>query len=331
MARLDLRAGVQTLSILHWIPFYVLLGATSILLGPYILLFTDYWMLSVLGLVWFCYDWKTHSQGGRRSRWIRSWSLWKCFRDYFPIRLVKTHDLDPGPNYLIANHPHGIFSYGVYCNFATEATGFSRLFPGITPSLATLEGIFWIPLVREYVMAKGVCPVSRSAIMHLLTRNGPGNAVVIVVGGASEALLCRPGAASIILSRRKGFVRLALCSGAHLVPSYSFGENNSHEQELYSEKSQFGYWVQRAFKELLGLSLCVFHGRGFTRRSWGLLPFNRPITTVVGEPLPLPKVENPSQEMVDHYHGLYVAALRRLFDRHKAQYGDSDAQELTIL
>lgn len=68
---------------------------------------------------------------------------------------MKTHDLSPKHNYIIAFHPHGIFSYGAFANFATEGTGFSRIFPSITPSLATLEGIFWIPFVRDYVMSMG--------------------------------------------------------------------------------------------------------------------------------------------------------------------------------
>jgi diacylglycerol O-acyltransferase 2-like protein 6 len=68
---------------------------------------------------------------------------------------VKTHDLSPERNYLIINHPHGILSNGAYINFATEATGFAQLFPSITPFLATLEGVFWIPVVREYVMSVG--------------------------------------------------------------------------------------------------------------------------------------------------------------------------------
>lgn len=68
---------------------------------------------------------------------------------------MKTCDLSPKHNYIIANHPHGVVSYGVFINFATEATGFARIFPGITPSVGTLEGIFWIPIVREYVMSMG--------------------------------------------------------------------------------------------------------------------------------------------------------------------------------
>lgn len=68
---------------------------------------------------------------------------------------MKTHDLSPKHNYIILSHPHGILSYGAFINFATESTGFSRVFPSITPFLATLEGIFWIPFVRDYLMSLG--------------------------------------------------------------------------------------------------------------------------------------------------------------------------------
>ena len=55
--------------------------------------------------------------------------------------------------------------------------------------------------------------MNRNSIDYLLTCNGTGNAVVIVVGGAAESLECAPGKNSVTLSRRKGFVRLALEKG----------------------------------------------------------------------------------------------------------------------
>uniref|UniRef100_A0A8C6QV65 Acyltransferase n=1 Tax=Nannospalax galili TaxID=1026970 RepID=A0A8C6QV65_NANGA len=313
-SQLDLHEGLRTLSVLQWIPVYIFLGAIPIFLGPYLLVFSNLWPLTVLTLAWLAYDWNTHSQDGRRSAWVRNWTLWKYFQNYFPIKLV-THDLSPKHNYIIINHPHGIFSLGTFINFATEATGFSRIFPSITPFLATLEHVFWIPIVQEYVMSMGVCPVSELALKHKLTQRGSGNAVIIVVGGASEALLCHPGASTLCLKSSKGFVKLALKTGAYLVPSYSFGENEVYNQETFPE----------------GLNFCTFHGRGLTRGSWGFLPFNQPITTIVGEPLPVPKINNPSKETVGKYLALYINALCKLFDQHKAKYGLSETQELTIV
>ncbi|XP_052027904.1 diacylglycerol O-acyltransferase 2-like protein 6 [Apodemus sylvaticus] len=331
---LDLQESLRTLSVLQWIPVYVILGALSILGIPYLLLFTSFWPLSVLFLAWFGYDWNTHSQDGRRSAWVRNWSLWKYFQSYFPVKLVKTHDLSPKHNYIILSHPHGILSYGAFINFGTEATGFSRVFSSITPFLATLEGIFWIPFVRDYVMSMGICPVSESALMYKLTQQGSGNAVIIVPGGASESLLCRPGVSTVLLKKRQGFVKLALKTGAYLVPSYSFGENEAYNQETFPEGTWLRFFqknFQKIGKRILGINFCTFHGRGLTRGSWGFLPFNHPITTVVGEPLPVPKILNPDKDTVAKYFELYISALRKLFDQHKAEYGFSKTQELTII
>jgi 1-acyl-sn-glycerol-3-phosphate acyltransferase len=43
----------------------------------------------------------------------------------------------------------------------------------------------------------------------------------------------------IYIKKRKGFVHLALQSGAHLVPVYSFGENDSYGQVRQGE---WGFW-----------------------------------------------------------------------------------------
>lgn len=45
----------------------------------------------------------------------------------------------------------------------------------------------------------------------------------------------------------------------------------------------------------------------------------------------MPKIENPSQETVAKYHVLYIDALRKLYDQHKAKFGISETQELVIV
>lgn len=62
-----------------------------------------------------------------------------------------------------------------------------------------------------------------------------------------------------------------------------------------------------------------------------LFSFPFPFSLAVGEPLPLPKIENPSREIVAKYHTLYVDALRKLFDQHKTKFGISETQELVIV
>lgn len=71
------------------------------------------------------------------------------------LQLIKTHNLLPSRNYIFGYHPHGIFCFGAFCNFGTEATGFTKKFPGIKPSLATLAGNFRMPVLRDYLMSGG--------------------------------------------------------------------------------------------------------------------------------------------------------------------------------
>ncbi|KYO38391.1 diacylglycerol O-acyltransferase 2 [Alligator mississippiensis] len=326
----DVRACLQLLSVLQWVLSFLFMGIISLLLLIY-LVFTSFWPISALYLVWLIFDWDTPERGGRRFAWLRKWAVWRHFRDYFPIQLVKTHDLHPSQNYIIGSHPHGILCVGAFCNFITGSTGFFEKYPGIRSFLATLSGNFRMPFFREYLMSGGLCPVTRQAIGYLLSRNGTGNAVAIVIGGAAESLSCQPGVTTLILKNRKGFVRMALQHGAHLVPSFSFGENELFRQVVFKE----GSWMrnlQERCRKLLGFAPCLFYGRGLTSiHSRGFLPFPRPITTVVGEPMTVPKIEDPSHETVDLYHGMYIRSLLKLFNEHKAKYGLSETDELRIL
>lgn len=51
----------------------------------------------------------------------------------------------------------------------------------------------------------------------LFTRQGVGNAVTLVVGGAHEALEARPGSLILTLAQRKGFARLAMEHGSVII------------------------------------------------------------------------------------------------------------------
>ncbi|XP_048476144.1 diacylglycerol O-acyltransferase 2-like [Rhincodon typus] len=210
--RMMLRRLLETLSVFQWVLTFLLLGVFGSLLTVYLLL-TRFWPIAALYLAWLTIDNNTPERGGRRSQWVRSWAVWRYMRDYFPVSIVKMAELDPKRNYVFGSHPHGIMCVGAFCNFCTEATGFSRVFPGITPHLATLSGLFCLPILRDYLLSGGGCSVSKSSLGHILSQRGMGNAVVIVVGGAAESMAGAPGVHSVLLKNRKGFVRLALTHG----------------------------------------------------------------------------------------------------------------------
>uniref|UniRef100_A0A8C3C911 Monoacylglycerol O-acyltransferase 3 n=1 Tax=Cairina moschata TaxID=8855 RepID=A0A8C3C911_CAIMO len=113
------------------------------------------WAPALLYGAWLVVDRKTPCRGGRRSAWVRGWTLWHHFRDYFPISLVRTAELDPRRNYVFGFHPHGVLAAGAFANFCTEATGFGVLFPGLRPHLLTLPCWFRLPLLRDYMLSGG--------------------------------------------------------------------------------------------------------------------------------------------------------------------------------
>ncbi|XP_058536468.1 2-acylglycerol O-acyltransferase 3-like [Ochotona princeps] len=311
---------LEALGALHYVLSFLFLGpCASILL--FLLLFTRLWSLTVLYLMWLYVDRDTPSQGGRRWKWLRTRKVWKLQRHYFPIKLVKTAELHPDQNYVLGSHPHGIMCTGVFCNFLTESNNFSQHFSGIQPWLATLAGLFYLPVFRDYMMALGLRPVSRHSLDFVLSQPQPGQAVVIVTGGAQESLYTTPGQHCLALKRHKGFVRLALRHGVSLVPTYSFGENDIFNTKTFAEGS-WQYLCQVIFKKITGIPPSFFWGRSlFSPNSWGLLPFSTPITTVVGAPIPMPQLCTPTEEQVDHYHRLYMEALERLFEEHKESCG----------
>ncbi|XP_007518045.2 2-acylglycerol O-acyltransferase 3 [Erinaceus europaeus] len=321
---------LEALSSYQFVLTFLFMGLSCSLLILW-LLFTSLWLLSVLYLAWLFLDWDTPHQAGRRSQWVRNWPIWRHLRDYYPIKLVKTAELPPDRNYVLAAHPHGIMCTGVACNFCTESNGFSQHFPGLRPYLATLASLFHLPVYRDYLLALGMCPVSRQSLEAILAQAQQGQAVVILVGGAHESLYARPGEHCLKLRGRKGFVRLALRNGASLVPVYSFGENDVFRLKAFPEGS-WQHRCQTAFKNFLGFAPCLFWGQSiFSNRAWGLLPFASPITTVVGSPISVPQRANPSQEEVDHYHRLYMEALERLFEEHKQDCGVPEATHLTFI
>ncbi|XP_024866541.1 2-acylglycerol O-acyltransferase 3b isoform X1 [Kryptolebias marmoratus] len=315
---------IEALSVLQWVLSFLFLGVACLILMVY-LMFTSWWPLAILYFMWLVIDWYTPEKGGRRTTFVRKWKVWEHFKDYFPIKLVKTAELSPNKNYIFGIHPHGIMSAGGFACFSTESCGFAEAFPGVKPTLAILAGLFKLPLFREYLMSAGLCPVSKASLIHLLSKNGKGNAVVIVVGGAAESLSSSPGVNTVVMKQRKGFIRVALEFGADLVPVYSFGENELFRQVVFSEGS-LGRRLQDLFKKLMGFAPCLFIGERFA-----LLPYRTPVTTVVGSPISVPKLVLPTEEDVDHYHRLYMEVLTKLFHEHKVSCGLSENHELRII
>ncbi|XP_070605653.1 LOW QUALITY PROTEIN: 2-acylglycerol O-acyltransferase 2-A-like [Erythrolamprus reginae] len=326
---IPLQRRLQTASVLQWV--FSFLGLAQCCIAVFILLFfTRFWLISTLYALWWAFDWDTPSRGGRRLCCVRNCTLWRYMRDYFPITLVKTVDLEPSKNYVFGFHPHGIMVAGAFINFCTEATGFSKLFPGLKPHMMMLNLWFRAPFFRDYLMSGGIIPSDKESASFVLRKKGGGNVVVIAVGGAQEALDARPGAYTLLLENRKGFVRLAIENGTSLVPMFSFGENELFDQ-VENPKGSWLRWTQERLQKVMGVSLPLFHARGIFQYTFGFIPYRKPIYTVVGKPLPVVKKLNPSQDEVDELHKRYLEALCKLFEDNKLNYNVPEDTHLSFI
>ncbi|EPB68262.1 diacylglycerol acyltransferase [Ancylostoma ceylanicum] len=250
------------------------------------------------------------------------------YANYFPVKLHKTEELNPNENYLIGSHPHGIISMAAFVNFATNGTGILEMFPHIEFHLCTLVGQFYTPFRREWGLLHGMIDCSRESLTHVLSGK-KGKACVLVVGGAEEALDAHPGHHILTIYRRKGFIRLALETGANLIPCYSFGENDLFKQ-ADNPKGSTIRMIQTTLKNVLGISPPIFHGRGVFNYNFGLLPFRKPINTVLGAPIKVTKVTNPTQEQIDELHKTYIMKLQELFESNKTKYGVPAQAQLVL-
>ncbi|KAH7326741.1 diacylglycerol acyltransferase-domain-containing protein [Stachybotrys elegans] len=272
-----------------------------------------------------------------RSEYLRSLPLWTLMAGYFPAKLHKTHDLSSKRKYIFGYHPHGIISHGAWLAFATNALGFREKFPGITPSLLTLDNNFRLPFHRDWILAMGVRSVSKESIWNTLTKGGPNNdgtgrSVTIVVGGARESLEAQPGTLKLILKGRKGFVKMALRTGADLVPVVAFGENDVYDQ-LSPKTHPLVHRIQMFVLKVFKFTLPAIHGRGLLNYDVGLMPYRRPINIVIGRPIEVNKAAGmqPTQEEIDKLHAEYVREVELIWEAYKDQFATTRTSEMQIM
>ncbi|KAL4811566.1 diacylglycerol acyltransferase-domain-containing protein [Aspergillus unguis] len=273
-----------------------------------------------------------------RSEFLRSLPIWSLYASYFPAKLHRSEPLLPTRKYIFGYHPHGIISLGAFAAFCTEALGFSKLFPKITNTLLTLDSNFRIPFYREYALSMGLASVSRESCENLLTKGGVdgegmGRAITIVVGGARESLNASPGSLRLVLKRRLGFIKLAIRTGADLVPVLAFGENDLYEQ-VSSDSHPLIHKFQMLVKHTLGFTVPLFHARGVFNYDVGLMPYRRPLNIVVGRPIRVVQQQDRNKiddNYINQLHGKYVKELERIWDEWRDIYAKDRESEIEIV
>jgi hypothetical protein len=250
---------------------------------------------------------------------IRSNFVYRWVAQYFPVSLHKTAELNPeyGP-YLFCYHPHGVISMGCNLGFNTNGAEFDTLFPGLeNRNGVTISQSFFAPLYREWMLALGMINANKASIeCHLVA----GNSIVLVPGGAAEALHAHANVSRLILQRRRGFLQIAQNLSIPVVPCYAFGENNIF-QTWYHYAPQEDTLVcdditVSAQPNALATPTIMKKQHGFSNPLGWPLPLPHPINIVVGAPIFLPR-----EWTVDRCHAEYCKQLHALYNIYSPQFG----------
>jgi hypothetical protein len=249
-----------------------------------------------------------HSQGPIVNA---SNQFWEAVFDYLQMKVVPWKQdamLPADRQYIFACHPHGIHCMPLGL-FHCKGTPFDKRFPGICENkLSGLAAsvVFRLPGAREFFLSLPYIDASRHVVEAALDAD---RSIFVCTGSGEESLLTKQGEDVLVLSKRKGFVRLALSYGCDIVPI--FGVGNSDLFKTYSWGMAVRMWLQKN----LYISIPIFHGRCLTP-----LPYRQPVTVLVGEPLtvPKPKVrgEKPDELVVERYLKIYIERVKELHKNH---------------
>ncbi|KAL2840033.1 diacylglycerol acyltransferase-domain-containing protein [Aspergillus pseudodeflectus] len=288
--------------------FVLPVAGYSMLLVPYLRLVA---LIYIIHIKFFSNAHKTTNRS--RSKWFRSSLLWRLHASYFPIKIYRSAPLYPRKKYIFGGHPHGIACHGLIGAFSSDATGFEQLFPGIKNTMLVKDQMFTTPLLREYLFYRGQSGVSRDSCIQHLTHGGydlrgMGKAITISVGGSREYRIAQPGTMGIVIKIRKGFIRLAVETGAELVPVLVFGENDLFAPihiESFSIKGLIAWAWEKAVGHKVAFSLGQFDI---------FCPFRKPLHVVVGRPIEVKQQRFDIQdEYVEELQAKYVDELKAIW------------------
>lgn len=175
---------------------------------------------------------------------------------------------------------------------------------GFLVSIMGASVISKLPILGRFASFGGYRPATTANTLECLRRPHPHNITIIVPGGIAEMFKVRPDC-EVVMGDRRGFVRLAVDTGADLVPAYALGTTRVYEVASGGVATAF-----EQISRFLRTSVVPFSGLGGS-----LIPYAHPQAVAVGRAIQTEgrEVEEVAQE--------YFAELRRLYYAHRHLIG----------
>uniref|UniRef100_A0A7S4IJ80 Acyltransferase n=1 Tax=Odontella aurita TaxID=265563 RepID=A0A7S4IJ80_9STRA len=237
------------------------------------------------------------------------------FKEPLPKELVEAENIDE------AQFIFAVFPHGTNVDYRIIMDGMlGKVLPNVAKKLRVLSAsvLFRLPLVREFSLWTH-CIDARRFVAEKNLDNGM--SLLVIPGGMDEQLRTVYGKETIFLSKRKGFIKLAMRQGIPIVPVYIFGCSDMFRTS--NAFFRFRLWIMKTVGACI--PLCMGLAGSFC-------PLPIKTTVVFGKPMAfeIKKVGAPSVEEVNRAHATFTDAVLNLFDEHKNALGYGD-RELHIL
>ena len=243
------------------------------------------------------------------TEWWISWLVVK----YFSFKFISECEYDPNCRHIYVAPPHGVFPYGNLLAVQAWRARFGFPFRGLASSAALR-----VPIFKQVLRCVGVIDASRHVAHKALVEDG---AIGISTGGVAEVFETNHGDECILLTERIGMIKLAIRTGAELVPCYLYGNTKlldcwSGEYLPFHVKSAIEWLSRKA-----GFAIIIMYGR------WGLaIPYRLPVLAVAGKGVPTKHIQcdEPTMEQIEEIQRQLLSEMERIFDTYKHLYGWED-------
>jgi len=271
--------------------FLIGIGITAVCFGflsvGIILLFVSMGMIRIMPLVNLC---KRFANGVFPDSLT---SFKENIRQSFKIRGTELED----KKYIFMWHPHGVFASSLYFHMS----GLTEWPCEIKVKGTAFNGLLWLPFMGEIFEELDAVPTEYHAMKKALESSS----LSVAPGGMREMLY--PGSA--ILLKRRGIFKMALETGAPLVPIISVGE------EKLCQNIEFPSWIQDFF-EKYDACICIPTMKSVVKLvSIFVRPLKDPVISVMGEPIIVEKKEEPSEKDIADLRSRYIDALKKLYKK----------------
>jgi hypothetical protein len=239
---------------------------------------------------------------------LTSWMAMNVVK-YFSFRFIGESRLSEKDLCIFVAPPHGVFPYGNILSMLVFPATMGFSFKGLAASSALR-----VPIFKQILRSIGIIDASRNVAMSALRQ---GHSIGISTGGVREVFETNEHHECILLKERIGMIKLAIKTGANLVPVYEFG--NTHALSMWAGEGIGARGLLERISRKVGFALIIIYGR------FGLpIPYRVPILGVMGKPIKCEKCDDPTSEQIFEIQAILLKEMQELFERYKDLYGWSD-------